>query len=355
MSNSCFIETESFDVESQEMEYLAFIEAPYDDLVTSATRFWNVSGLSFTAGADGIKASTGSLETLLLGGLEFGLPTGVGRGRPVEDGARFNLYDSFAQVNERPYRYGLEYVVAFPQSVRGLQPGAPVEYRGIPAGQVERVMLTEISTFELEGEGKPIPVLIRLEPARLEFEDNEEGVERLRSVLDRAVREAGLRASLTTGNLITGSLYVAFDLYPGSPPSEIGEFIGRPTIPTIASGLGGIEQRVTTILDKVNDLPLEETLAELQGTLKGLNDMMGSDGMQNLPSSLDGTLQELQATLSSFSEDSELQARLLPTISELDQTLVSLREVLDTLAEQPNALIFNRATREDPRPPAGAQ
>jgi len=77
--------------------------------------------------------------------------------------------------------------------------------------------------------------------------------------------------------------------------------------------------------------------------------------MQSLPSSLDATLRELQATLASLSPDAELQARLMPMLSELDRTLTSLRQLLDTLAEQPNALIFDRTRRDDPRPPAGSQ
>jgi paraquat-inducible protein B len=56
-----------------------------------------------------------------------------------------------------------------------------------------------------------------------------------------------------------------------------------------------------------------------------------------------------------MSADSELQTRLLPTITELERTLASLRQVLDTLDEQPNALIFNREYREDLRPPTGSQ
>ena len=56
-----------------------------------------------------------------------------------------------------------------------------------------------------------------------------------------------------------------------------------------------------------------------------------------------------------MSADSELQSRLLPTITELERTLGSLRKVLDTLGEQPNSLIFNRKYGDDPRPPAGSQ
>jgi paraquat-inducible protein B len=350
------VESDEFDIENQGMHYRVFIGAPYDDLVTTSTRFWNVSGFSVEAGADGIKASTGSLETLLLGGLEFGLPEGIGPGVPVEAGTRFELYDSYAEMNERPYRYSVEYVVGFPQSVRGLRPGAPVEYRGLPAGHVVRVMVNEWSEVKLENRktGRPIPVLIQLEPARLDYPDSEEGVEMLRNAVRIGVTR-GMRASLTTGNLITGSLYVAFDLFPNEPASELGEWLGRPTIPTIESGLGGIELRVSRLLDKLNALPLDKTVAELQNTLASLNDVLASEGMQSLPQTLDQTLGELQNTLVSFSGGSELQARLLPAISELDQTLASLRQVLDTLGEQPNALIFNRAPRVDPQPPAGSE
>jgi paraquat-inducible protein B len=75
--------------------------------------------------------------------------------------------------------------------------------------------------------------------------------------------------------------------------------------------------------------------------------------MQALPDRLGATLDELQVTAASFSGDSELQERLLPTVTELERTLSSLRQMLDTLDRQPNALIFNRDYREDPRPPAG--
>ncbi|MEE8165624.1 MAG: hypothetical protein V3T64_08645, partial [Myxococcota bacterium] len=86
-----------------------------------------------------------------------------------------------------------------------------------------------------------------------------------------------------------------------------------------------------------------------------LDRLIAGEGMQSLPASLEKTLTELQATLASMSADSELQMRLLPTITELERTLGSLRQVLDTLEEQPNALIFNRKYGEDPRPPAGSQ
>ena len=349
-----WVETEEFDPETKGMRYEIFIEAPYDHYINTSTRFWDVSGISVTAGADGFEAQVGSLESLVVGGVEVGLPDGMVPGASVESGAEFRLYESRAAVNERPYKHTIEFVVEFAQSVRGLNPGAPVEFRGLPVGRVERIMLTEFTRGGLQGKERPIPVLISLTPGRLELPDSQAGVDNLKESIGIAVPR-GLRATLATGNLLTGSLYVSVDNYPDAPKAELGEFAGRPTIPSIESGLGGIEQRITVLLDRLNELPLDETVTELQGTLASINKIFASEAMQSMPASLDATLAELRTTVASFSGDSELQARLLPVVTELEQTLVSLRGVLDTIEEQPNALIFNRKFRDDPRPPAGSQ
>jgi paraquat-inducible protein B len=348
------IESAEFDVASRKMHYGGFIEAPYDGLVTSATRFWNASGLSLSASIEGIQVRTGSLETILVGGVAFGLPKGAEPGEPVEAGKVFELYPDYASVNVRPYRHGLEYVLRFPQSVRGLRPGAPVEYRGIRMGRVQRVLLTEMAGQGLTGEGEPIPVLIRLEPGRLELPDSGEGTETLERVIETAV-ERGLRASLSIESLITGSLFVYFDMYPDEPSAEMGSFAGYLTIPTIAGGLEGIQMGISALLDKVNALPLEETLDGMDRLIADVNAIVASEELQSLPASLEATLAELRDTLDSVSADSAMQERLRRTMTEFDRTLQSLRDLLQTLEEQPNALIFNREPGDDPRPPAGSQ
>jgi paraquat-inducible protein B len=350
------VESAEFDVESQKMYYRAFIEAPYDDLVTSSTRFWNASGISLSATADGIQVQTASVEAILVGGVVFGLPEGVEPGEPVEAGETFKLYESYASVNERPYNQYVEYVVSFPQSVRGLRPGAPVEYRGIRIGRVERIMLPEMVGMVEGGDFKrprPIPVLIRLEPGRLTLPDSEEGEAELTRRIKLSVAE-GLRATLSTGSLLTGSLYVYFDVYPNEPPAEIGSFAGHPTIPAVAGGLEGIQVRLSALLDKLNALPLGELLDRVDQLLADVDAMVASEDMQSLPASLEGTLAQLRDTLDSVSADSVMQERLLRTVTELDRTLQSLRTLLETLKEKPNALIFSSEPGKDPQPPAGS-
>ena len=351
-----WVESEAINPGSRLMTYQVFIEAPYDEYINTASRFWDVSGVSLSAGADGIDVRLGSIETLLMGGIEVGRPEGVPPGNAVQPGATFKLYGSYADVTLRPYLHSVEFVAMFPQSVRGLKPGAPVEFRGLPFGRVERVMLEELMQGGPTGEsGRPIPVLISLTPGRLELPDSEAGVEELRNTISQAIGR-GLRATLATGNLLTGSLYVSIDSYPDAPKAEAGVmYEGRPTIPTIESGLGGIEHRITLLLDRLNELPLDETMTELNGTLASVNTMFATEEMQSMPAGLEAALGEVQTALASISGDSELQARLLPMVTELDRTLTSLRKVLETLDEQPNSLIFNRNYREDPRPPAGPQ
>jgi paraquat-inducible protein B len=329
------VESATFDVESGKVRHDAFIEAPYDALVTERTRFWNASGLHFSATADGIKLSTGSLQSLLLGGVAFGVPDGRRAGDRVENGATFRLYSDEESARERRYRHSLEYVVRFSTSIRGLSPGAPVEYRGLRAGRVERVLLEELADAGGgSGRAAPIPVLITVEPGRLEMGDDEEGVARLRRGIEVGVGN-GLRATLASGNLLTGSLLIALDRYDDVEPATLGEFAGRPTIPTISSGLEGIERRVATLLDKLNALPLEEatvsaadTLDELNRTAASLNAVLKSGEVQALPFALESTL------------------------AELDRTLRQVRELAESLEEQPSSLLFAREPKLDPEPPA---
>jgi len=351
-----WVETEVFDPETRTLTYEVFIEAPYDAYVRTTSRFWNVSGVHVSAGADGIDVKMASLEALIAGGIQIGRPEGIGEGEPATNSTTYELFEDYAAAHARPYHHHVEFVVEFPQSVRGLLPGAPVEFRGLPFGRVERIMLDELTSGGLgQNDQRAIPVLISLTPARLALPDTAASVDNLRDTIRMRIPQ-GMRATLATGNLLTGSLYVSIDLYPNAPPADAERVVeGRPTIPTIESGLGGIEQRISLLLDRLNALPLDETVTELQGTLAGVNKIISSDEMQALPETLDQTIEELRVTVASFSADSELQARLLPTVTELQRTIVSLREVLDTVSEQPNSLIFNREYREDPRPPAGSQ
>ncbi|MGI9294858.1 MAG: intermembrane transport protein PqiB, partial [Pseudomonadales bacterium] len=135
------VESLDFDPETRQIRYVIFIDAPYHSLINSSVRFWDVSGITLNAGADGFQVSTGSLETILLGGITFGTAPDLGPGQAVEHNTEFRLFTSYDAILESPFENRTYYVVAFDQSLKGLSPGAPVEYRGIQVGKVERILV----------------------------------------------------------------------------------------------------------------------------------------------------------------------------------------------------------------------
>jgi paraquat-inducible protein B len=322
------VEKTVFDEQTQHVRHRVFIDAPYDKLVDQATRFWNSSGISLEASAEGMRLDVGSLQSILAGGVAFGVPEGKLPLGPVENGAEFVLYGSYQSTREEQYRHSVDYVVSFVQSVRGLAPGAPVEYRGLRIGSVRRVLLEEAAARAGQTTAAPIPVLIRLEPGRLKLGDTPEAVARLKAELEHDVPR-GLRASLQSASLLTGSLFVSFDFHPRERPARIGTYAGYPTLPTLPGGLERIERQVARLLTKLNDLPLEATLRELNGTLAAVRAAVGNDDLKALPGSLNSSLREL------------------------NRTLQSVEDLSRTVEEQPSSLIFPKPARPDPEPRGG--
>jgi paraquat-inducible protein B len=356
------VESTDLDVESQRVTYSIFVDSPYDRLISSNTRFWNASGISAELNTEGFKLSMSSLQSALAGGIAFDLPEKSSVGDPVTEEMVFRLYANEGNIHEDPHRHYIEYVVEFYQSLRGLRPGAPVSYRGIRLGEVTRILIDQMSDDAITaGSGRPIPVLIKLEPGRLELGDTREAEEFLRETIDIAVAN-GLRATLQSGNILTGSLYIGLDIYDEAKPVESTNFNQYPTIPTTGSGFDHIQVQVNRLLNKLNSLPLEESVAtsnaaieELKLTLAALRSILDDESAQNLTEALEKTLVNMSKLIQGYSAGSEFHTELNRTLVDLRQTLDSLKGVTDRLSDNPNAIVFPSEAIEDPEPKAPRQ
>jgi paraquat-inducible protein B len=352
------VEGMGFDEAQRLVHYDLFIDAPFDQLVNGAVRFWNVSGISVNASASGIDIKTGSLDTILLGGVAFRLPDGVEAGAPVEDGADFKLYNNYAALQEQPYEYSLEYVVQFSQSLRGLLPGAPVEYRGIPIGSVTRIMPTALLADPEQQRGAAIPVLIKIEPGRFGLADTQASVDLIKHSLTESV-DQGLRASLETGSLITGSLFINIDYYDDISSAELGEFDHYSLIPSVETGFARIEQQLSDFLTKVNELPIEQTMQHFDGMvtsmselLESVDELLNDRNTQKLSAEMTATLKDVRKILRGLSPDGQIFQSVEGSVSKINQTLYNLDELTRTLTDKPNALILPTKFPSDPLPGA---
>lgn len=348
------IEGMKFDSKYTQVRYDVFIDAPYDKLVTNTVRFWNTSGIDVKVSAEGLHVRTGSLDTILRGGVAFGVPEVINEGLPVENGAEFKLYENYTDMQKQPYHHQMHYVLPFKQSIRGLLPGAPVEYRGIQIGSVIRIMSRELMASPNREKGAAIPVLIAVEPGRLELPDTQESVDLARSNIAEGVA-VGLRGSLEKSNLLTGALYVNFDYYADVENAEMKEWEGYASIPTIATGVGRIEQQVAVFLARLNALPLEDTvhsaddaLESLARTLDSLDKILKLKGTLELTTELSGTLAELRKVLPEVSPEGSTS--FTSSLNELNQMLYNLEQLTRTLADKPNALVLPTDFPADPQP-----
>jgi paraquat-inducible protein B len=356
------VETSAFDTQKRAISYQLFINAPNDRLVTSNVRFWKDSGIAVDLTSAGMRVEMGSLTTLFGGGVSFDVPEGMELGQPVAEKSAFRLFDDQKSIQDALYTDHIDDLMFFKDSVRGLQPGAPVEFRGIRLGTVGQVPFFVPGLKQMLDDDYRIPVLIRIEPERLinQIGEDQDIGTHITELMNR-----GLRGSLKTGNLVTGALYVDMDFYPKAPEiTGIRKFGGYDIIPTVSSGLAQIQQRLMETLDKINNLPLnpmlesathslnesQATMRRLQTTLDNLNKITASQSMQQLPQDMQKTLRELNRSMQGFQPGSAAYNKMVADMQRLDQVLRELQPVLKTLNTKSNALVFEAKDQKDPEP-----
>ena len=322
------IEKADFDWKTETMHYQAFIADPYSNLVTENTLFWVESGVELDLSADGINFKTGGLSKLLSGGIAFGIPDREPKGEIAKDGHHFNLGSSYKESLEERYNDFEYYVVTLDQSVRGLRPGAPVEYRGVRVGTVVEVPAILGKPRFIANRGKLIPVLIKIEFTRI-YHVAGAAREYWTDNIEQWIKD-GLRMSLQTGSLLTGGLFLEIDFYPDRKIDQLKTMSKYKVIPgTSSRGLSQLTAQVSEFLDKLNKLDIDNTLSNIDSTLTNVTQLAQKTGALvqqtnslNIPAEINQSLKELQSTLKDFQSDSPLYAdiqRSLRSIEELSK------------------------------------
>ncbi len=260
------------------------------------------------------------------------------------------------------------FVLFFDRSVKGLNEGASVMFRGVRIGQVTDIKVRlDRKEFVFY-----IPVLIQIDPGRIEtllvddtaqntFSDD---VHRLVSTLiDR-----GLRAQLQTESLLTGQLFVQLDFYSDTPAKLVGAGQKYMEIPTIPSSMEELTRALKDMpLEKlvnravhavegidrlVNSPNLKDSLKEIEQAGQRLNALLAniqnevaplSDSVRRTADAARETLQQVEKTMSGLSEvtrkDSPLMFELTTALDDLSAAARSIRVMAEYLERHPEALI----------------
>ncbi|MBA6225457.1 intermembrane transport protein PqiB [Colwellia sp. MB02u-18] len=353
-----------FNFEERVVYYNAFIKAPYHQLITSNTKFWDVSGLQLDLNADGISVKTGNFETMLTNGATFGIPKGMSIGEKIGERSYFDIYESYEAADDERYRRSIEFVVLVSDSIRGLSVGAPVEYRGIQIGKVKSVnMALSRSENKFTKADFKIPVLISLQPGRIGLPDNDEG-KALMTKQNIYWIEHGLKAVLRTGNILTGSLYVDLQHNKDQPISEIEKYEDFLIIPTSSDDFSQITAKAEQFMDNLNNMPLNnmsenankmmlemtQTAQEFQGVSHSFDSLLSKVEQQQVSTELSKALQGINTLTKDLSSGSQGYEELRTTLHTLTATMNELKPLLNQLKHKPNSLLFNNGEVSEPIP-----
>jgi paraquat-inducible protein B len=346
------------------------VNAPYHQFVRASTRFWNASGVDVKLDATGIKVDTESLVSILVGGLAFDtFMNGSNADEQASENSIFKLFASREAAQAKIYSTKNYFVLLFEESVRGLSPGAPVEFRGIQIGQVVDIK----SEFDFKANKVKIPVIASAEPERISFQGKlPDGVSR-ENLTDYLV-ERGLRAQLRTGNLLTGQNYVALDFFPNAKPAALvrnGKY-GYTEFPTTPTQLEEIGTKVSQLIAKLDRIPVDEIGQDLSAAIKGAKRITNSPELMETVRSLNAAVKELQlltaelrtrtapevntalqraqasfaAATDVLESGSPLQSRLKETLEELAAAARALRGLTDYLERQPQSLLTGKEPQQ---------
>ena len=343
-----------------------FVNAPYDRYVSRDARFWHASGIDVALDANGLKINTESLTSVLVGGLAFQVPEGAAQQPLAEENALFRLYPDRLQAMKQPITITERYALVFRgESVRGLNVGAPVDFRGLVVGEVKAI------DAEFDRERRELDMVVQIDfwPERL-FRNRyrttplPEGAPSLARLVER-----GLRAQMRSANLLTGQQYIALEVRRGAPAAKLDLTKAPPEIPTIPGTAQELQTTVASIARKLDRIQFEEISSDVRKTLQSANGVLLRLDREIVPATRD-TMKEAQGAMTeargalveareaigqakkalSSVERTLQDAEPLPieasdALREISRAAASFRTLADYLERHPEAVI--RGKRED--------
>jgi len=247
------------------------------------------------------------------------------------------------------FKKKVKYVMFFEQSIKGLSKGSPLVFKGVQIGSVSNVVVDyDIDKLEIN-----IPVIVEFDPSLVELKGKPSRNEQeLRQRLNQMI-ERGLRARLGLQSIVTGQLMIELDFFPDTPVRLTGLKSDYPEIPTKASSMEQLAQKLKELhIDKI-----AENLAEIIDNIKKvtddsrINDIVtnvdtASKNLNLLILDLDGRAKKLFDSLVVASSDAqELMVDARRTVKDADGQIQPLSDkAQDALVSAKKAMDEARTT-----------
>ncbi|MCQ0969342.1 MlaD family protein (plasmid) [Paracoccus sp. TK19116] len=274
----------------------AFVEAPHDDRLSTATVFWDTSGVSVSLGTSGVSVAVNSIASLLQGGVEF--ETMTSGGQPLSENHIFRLQPD-AETAQNYVFAGDEgnearFTLLIDDTVSGLERGADVDLEGLTVGRV-----SELQVVFAESDDEPRVqqrVTIALSPTRMGLPRGA-AIDDVTNYIADAV-ERGVRARVASSGLLGTSLIVELVEIPDAEPATLDLTSDpNPVIPTVPSDLSDFSDTAQGLLTRVGNLPIEELLQSATDMMNSVTALASSQDTRAIPGGVRATIDDAQATM----------------------------------------------------------
>ncbi len=207
-------------------------------------------------------------------------------------------------------------VMYFQGSVKGLNVGSPVMFRGVRVGSVTNVQLQ----FDPKDTSFIIPVYVEIDLNKVKVIGDEPAEEQLPKLIAK-----GLRAQLDIQSIVTGQLMVNLDFFPNTPVRLVGRDKRVPEIPTIPSDLD-------QFLRTASEIPLKDIIDKLMHSLEGIDKAVNSPKLVTGIESLSEGLMEAKGILKKVNDQID------PILANLKDSSKSVKQVLAKTEAVPKQL-----------------
>jgi len=224
----------------------------------------------------------------------------------------------------------------FDKSANGLLVGSEVRFGGVRIGRVTSIKVL----IDPKQNRKIIPVTVELSEKELADVGSTSGDSldlRSDAGVQKAVAE-GLRARMKQQSLLTGQLYIEFDIVPSTP--AITSFTYQPepkppwpSVPTVATEMDELISGVADGLKKFNALDLGSVTTELRDLISATKGQVAALKMKEINENLVGITADVKNLTGN--------EKLAKAIESLDEALTAVRDLARKSNEKFEPLVRN--------------
>jgi len=234
------------------------------------------------------------------------------------------------------FKRQLEFITFFQGSIKGLNIGSPVIFRGVRIGEVKNIHIQARPsdlTFQ-------IPILMEIDPSVIESVDpgakiGAKPYEQIQALIDK-----GLRAQLQSQSFVTGQLAVALDFYPDKPPVFVARDKKYHEIPSVPTPIEELQKTI-------QDLNLKEFAEKVKSTLDGIEKAINSPEIPKTLKSVSVAADEVKVLMKNTNDTvmgiqtlvKNLDRQVAPLTTNANETIKDVQKLVQSLDRQMTTLL----------------